>query len=108
MDIHHSCPSCEGKKRVSGFVTDSTGRLRLTRTAPCPQCDGVGTITDEQCRWIAIGRSHRQMRFAHKESAVAAALRLGLSVDQLTAAELGRLPPAILALPGSPPGQSPI
>lgn len=48
------------------------------------------------------------MRFAHKESAAAAALRLGLSVDQLTAAELGRLPPAILALPGSPPGQSPI
>jgi len=93
----HVCPSCEGKKYVCGFVLDArTGRHRISADAPCRQCNGEGFVTDEQLDWIRLGRNLRQARIRQKESASTAALRLGLSVSQLTDAEMGRISPSIL------------
>lgn len=97
MDKSHACPSCEGKKQLCGFVKDvGSGKTRISADVPCRMCKGLGVISDEQLSWIRLGRMHRQARVALKESALVAACRLGLSVEQLTDAELGRVSPEIL------------
>lgn len=59
-------------------------------------CGGIGRISDEQINWINCGRAYRQTRMAVKETASQAATRLGISIQTLTDAELGRISPAVL------------
>lgn len=92
-----TCPTCNGTKHSSGFVPDPvTGRPRITADAPCAQCGGEGVLSEERAGWIRIGRGYRQERLARRESIVAAATRLGISVSVLVSVELGRVSPDVL------------
>ncbi|AQH05996.1 hypothetical protein A9R05_44420 (plasmid) [Burkholderia sp. KK1] len=97
MEKDHACPSCDGRKTVCGFVIDpGTSRMRISSEAPCPQCRGEGMVTEEQQEWIRVGKQCRQERLSRLEFASEAARRLDISIEQLMAAEMGRISPHIL------------
>ena len=97
MEKNHACPSCNGRKTVCGFVIDpGTSRMRISAEAPCPQCRSEGMVTREQQEWIKVGKQSRQERLARLEFASDAARRLGIGIEQLMAAEMGRISPHIL------------
>ncbi|MEO3743722.1 GNAT family N-acetyltransferase [Plantactinospora sp. B24E8] len=46
--VHHRCPECRGTARLPGMVkTTGMGRGAGSAYGPCPTCDGVGYLVDD-------------------------------------------------------------
>lgn len=56
----------------------------------CSTCHGVGAVSDEMLRRIALGKARRDKRVAEKKSLNEAARELGIGPAELSAIEQGR------------------
>jgi hypothetical protein len=58
-----TCPSCDGDKQLPAFVSYAPGFSGPpVRLLPCPECDGVGSITQEHQARKQLGESMRKYR----------------------------------------------
>lgn len=89
-----TCPDCKGSGvTVADHVRYADGSGAWNVPGRCYQCDGSGTITDEQARWIGEGQRMREDRVAHGVGLRLEAAHRGMSVIDLSHMEQGKIQP---------------
>ena len=87
-----TCSSCDGEGRnFSPFIYTTEGcRAGFIQ---CSLCSGTGRITQEQISWVAEGDRMRDDRLERRMSLRAEAASLGISPQELSKMEFGRINP---------------
>ncbi len=86
------CPTCGGVGTVAAFI-DGPDKSFYDPTFPCSLCSGVGQVEAQVIKWLQIGRAHAKMRLGMREELRACAVRLGISVVDLSRMETARMNP---------------
>lgn len=85
------CPDCLGRGTVTALLCGRGINCR-ERELPCRICDGSGTITEEIQARIDAGKAMRADRIRRGLSQREEAARLGITPQELSKREAGRLP----------------
>jgi len=88
-----TCPACNGQRLVSAFINRGPDiRLHSVEEVKCHTCNGVGEITEERARRMAIGKRRRDERVARRVSLFEEAKTLDMNAATLSAIERGEGP----------------
>ncbi len=86
------CPECLGAGKVTACVDCADRRQSGVRKINCPNCAGTGEVTREFLERRAEGEARRQDRILRGASLREDAKRLGVTPQELSDREHGRLP----------------
>lgn len=88
-----TCPECDGAKQNTALVCGVRDGRRFCdqRNLTCGTCGGTGVITEEQAARIKEGRRLRNDRVARGVSQREEAARLGITPQELSKREAGRI-----------------
>lgn len=91
-DDNVTCPHCDGKRRIYAFInTGEDWRAHRNEYVYCFTCNGAGKVPRTMAQRIERGARLRAARIARGLSLLEAAKRLGVSAEELSAMERGRI-----------------
>ena len=83
------CPMCSGERVIRGYGCPGFKLMELQ----CPQCHGIGELTETQKRWITEGEKRLNIREHFNKSLREYAKELKIPASMLSDIEHGRIDP---------------